>query len=212
MSEIISPELQSYLELNSGSEPDYLSKIREETISEVHNPKMISGHYQGRLLALISKILRPHLILEIGTYTGYSALCLAEGLSENGKLITIEKNADLESRILHNFSLTPLGLKIKLRIGDAHQLIPELNLKPDLVFVDADKRGYRFYYEQLLPVMPTGGFIMVDNVLWSGRVLDYSDDKKTLALQQFNAYVADDNRVEKIILPVRDGITLIRKK
>ena len=212
MSNFISPELQQYLDSNVSPEPDYLRIIREETVAEVHNPKMISGHYQGRLLALISKMVRPKLILEIGTYTGYSALCLAEGLTENGRLITIEKNTDLSERIKRNFSMTTLGQKISLHIGDAHEIIPSLNISPDLVFIDGDKRGYSSYYDLLIPVIPAGGCILVDNVLWSGKVLEESDDKKTLALQQFNQYVSQDERVEKIILPVRDGITLIRKR
>lgn len=212
MAEFLSHTLQQYLEAHSNSEPAHLKVIREQTETEVHNPKMLSGHYQGRLLSMISKLLRPRLIVEIGTYTGYSALCLAEGLTEEGMLITFEKNAELADRIKRNFSTVSFGEKIRLHIGDAHELLPQMDLHPDLVFIDGDKRGYASYYDLLLPRMTSGSCLLVDNVLWSGKVLDPDMDKKTAALHQFNQQVAADERVEQIILPVRDGITLIMKR
>lgn len=212
MADLISDSLQAYLESYSDPEPVYLQKIRLETEREVHSPHMLSGHYQGRLLAFISKLLRPNAILEIGTYTGYSAMCLAEGLSEGGQLMTIEKDSRLEQRILKNLSLNPLGTKIQLMIGDAHQIIQNLNVQPDLVFIDADKRGYESYFDFLLDKLKPGAVILVDNVLWSGKVLDPDSDKKAKALHEFNSKISNDLRVEKIILPIRDGITLIRRK
>lgn len=212
MAEFFTHTLQQYLEAYSSSEPAHLKVIREQTDTEVHNPKMLSGHYQGRLLSMISKLLRPRLIVEIGTYTGYSALCLAEGLTEEGMLITFEKNADLADRIKRNFSTVPLGEKISLNIGDAHELLPQMDLHPDLVFIDGDKRGYASYYDLLIPRMTSGSCLLVDNVLWSGKVLDPDMDKKTAALHQFNQQVAADQRVDQIMLPIRDGITLIMKK
>lgn len=212
MTGFIPEALKDYLNSFSSAEPDYLRRIREETEQEVHSPRMLSGHYQGRLLALISKLTRPEEILEIGTYIGYSALCLAEGLTKTGRLITIEKNAELKERIERNFSLSEIGKKITLHIGDAHELIRTLSLHPDLIFIDGDKRGYAAYYDALLPLMPAGGCMLIDNVLWSGRVLEPGGDKKTNALNDFNKMIAADDRVEKIILPVRDGITLIRKR
>jgi predicted O-methyltransferase YrrM len=173
---------------------------------------MLSGHYQGRLLAMISKLISPVNILEIGTYTGYSALCLAEGLPDHGKLITIEKDATLEQRILKNFSLDPIGQKIQLLTGDAHQILQTLDFQPDLVFVDADKRGYESYFDFLIGRLKSGAVILADNVLWSGKVLQPDSDKKAAALHAFNKAISADQRVEKIILPIRDGLTLIRKK
>ncbi|MFZ9504179.1 MAG: O-methyltransferase [Cyclobacteriaceae bacterium] len=212
MLEGFSNPLNDYLEATASPEPDYLRQIRAETTEQVHSPHMLSGHHQGRLLALISKLLRPKTILEIGTYTGYSALCLAEGLVEEGQLVTIEKDSNLSERILRNINLSPFASRIKLLNGDAHQVLAGLDLQPDLVFIDADKRGYSRYFEALVPRMPSGGVLLADNVLWSGMVLDPGEDKKALALHHFNEQVAKDARVEAVILPIRDGLTLIRKK
>jgi len=212
MADLISDSLQIYLDSHSDPEPEYLQKIRLETEREVHSPHMLSGHYQGRLLAFISKLLHPKSILEIGTYTGYSAMCLAEGLTEGGEVITIEKDPRLEQRILKNLSLDPVGKKIRLMIGDAHQVIQTLNFQPDLVFVDADKRGYDSYFDSLIDRLNAGAVILVDNVLWSGKVMNPDSDKKAEALHAFNSRISKDSRVEKIILPIRDGLTLIRKR
>ena len=212
MLEGFSNRLTDYLEATASPEPEYLRQIRAETIEQVHSPHMLSGHHQGRLLSLISKLLRPKTILEIGTYTGYSALCLAEGLTEGGQLITIEKDPGLSERILRNINLSPFTSTIKLLTGDAHEVLNGLDFQPDLVFIDADKRGYSNYFEVLVPRMPSGGVLLADNVLWSGKVLDPGEDKKSLALHHFNEQVAKDARVEAVILPIRDGLTLIRKK
>jgi predicted O-methyltransferase YrrM len=212
MADLISDSLQAYLDSYSDEEPEYLRAIRSQTEQEVHSPHMLSGHYQGRLLAMISKLISPVNILEIGTYTGYSALCLAEGLPDHGKLITIEKDATLEQRILKNFSLDPIGQKIQLLTGDAHQILQTLDFQPDLVFVDADKRGYESYFDFLIGRLKSGAVILADNVLWSGKVLQPDSDKKAAALHAFNKAISADQRVEKIILPIRDGLTLIRKK
>jgi len=179
---------------------------------------MLSGHVQGRLLSMISHMIRPKRILELGTFTGYSALCLAEGLAEDGCLITIEHNDELEEMIRRNFSRSPLGERIELLIGDACEKVNELaaegmNESFELVFIDADKREYCAYLEAVYPLVPVGGFILADNTLWDGHIIDpaYDKDKQTLGLRAFNDQLAKDERFEKVILPLRDGLTLIRK-
>jgi predicted O-methyltransferase YrrM len=174
---------------------------------------MLSGHLQGRFLSMVSKMVRPKYILEIGTYTGYSALCLAEGLQPDGKLVTIDINEELESMCRRYFSQSPYHQQIDLRIGDAKAIIPQLNYPFDLVFIDADKENYLFYYELLIPKLPSGAFILADNVLWSGKVLDEQHkDKETQSLREFNTHILNDTRVEKLLLPVRDGVMIIRVK
>ena len=183
---------------------------------------MLSGQVQGRVLAMLSKMVRPARILELGTFTGYSALCLAEGLSPNGKLLTIEHNDELESTIRHNLSLSPLGEKIDLVIGDAVDILHQLVLQNgsqaensmfDLVFIDADKRQYCEYLDMVYPLVKTGGWILADNVLWDGHIIDpaYDKDKQTQGLKAFNEKVKNDYRFEQVILPLRDGLTLIHK-
>jgi len=178
---------------------------------------MVSGQVQGRLLSMISHMLRPHRILELGTFTGYSALCMAEGLPDDGIVVTIEHNDELEERIRKNLSLSPLGKKIQLIIGDAIERINELRDEGtnefDLVFIDADKREYCSYLEAVYPLVPTGGFILADNTLWDGHIIDpaYDKDKQTSGLRAFNDKVASDDRFEQVILPLRDGMTIIRK-
>ncbi|MFM7329676.1 MAG: O-methyltransferase [Bacteroidota bacterium] len=209
----ITPEhIARYCEAHTTPAGEDLNAIERDTIDSVHGSGMISGHLQGRLLSMISRMLQPSCIVEIGTFTGYSALCLAEGLAPGGKLITIEKNADLEQQIRSNFSRSPLGGSIDLRIGDARLVLQEINEQPDLVFIDADKRGYPGYYEVAVKLIPAGGFIIVDNVLWKGRVTDPSPDARTQSIMEFNAMVAADTRVEHIMLPILDGLLLIRKK
>ena len=178
---------------------------------------MLSGHVQGRVLSMISHMLRPKHILELGTFTGYSALCLAEGLEEGGKLVTIEHNDELEEMIRRNLARSPLGDKIELIIGDAVERVKELTNERvkefELVFIDADKREYCAYLEALYPFVPIGGFILADNTLWDGHIVDpaYDKDKQTLGLRAFNDHVAADERFEQVILPLRDGLTIIRK-
>lgn len=205
-------DLLNYATTHTSDEPDYLSQIREETERAGTGARMVSGHYQGRLLALLAKMIRPSVVLETGTFTGYSALCFAEGLAEGGKVITIERNAALEPVIRRNLALTPLGSLVDLRIGEALQVIAGISEIPDLVFLDADKKGYSACYELLLPRLRPGGWLLADNVLWKGKVLDTTPDERTRALMAFSKMVSEDSRVEHLMLPVRDGIHIIRKR
>ena len=205
--------LEEYISTHSTPENDILASITRETHLHVLNPHMLSVHVQGRVLSLISHMLRPKRILALGTFTGYSALCLAEGLEEGGKLVTIEHNDELEEMIIRNFARSPLGERIELRIGDCILEIEKLEGPFDLVFIDADKREYCAYLEALYPLVPIGGFILADNTLWDGHIVDpaYDKDKQTLGLRAFNDHVAADERFEQVILPLRDGLTIIRK-
>ncbi|MFZ1806241.1 MAG: O-methyltransferase [Cyclobacteriaceae bacterium] len=209
--EFLDENILHYAESHSAQESDLLRKINRETHLSVLKPRMLSGHLQGRILSMISKMIQPDLILEIGTYTGYSALCLAEGLSSNGKLITMDINEELEDRVRGYFKESEFNNKIDYRIGDAKEIIPTLDAPIDLVFIDADKEGYSLYYDLVIDKMEKGGFIMADNVLWSGKVLDTKPDKDTLAITQFNKKVSDDPRVEHVLMPIRDGIMVLRK-
>ena len=206
--------LQDYIEQHSSPEDATLAYINRDTNLHAVNPHMLSGQVQGRLLSMLSKMIRPQRILELGTYTGYSALCLAEGLAEDGRLITLEHNDVLEDTIRRNIALSPLGEKIELRIGDCKTIIPTLSADFDLVFIDADKREYPLYLDLIYPHVRAGGFILADNTLWDGHVIDpaYDRDRQTIGLREFNDRVAKDDRLEKVILPLRDGLTLIRKK
>ena len=203
-----------YIEQHSSPESDVLKQITRSTHLEVINPRMLSGHVQGRVLSMFSQMIRPQRILELGTFTGYSALCLAEGLTENGKLITIEHNDEMESAIRRNLALSPLGEKIELVIGDAKEELRQLGERRevfDLVFIDADKKEYCDYLDLVLPLMRSGGWILADNTLWDGHIIDpaYDKDKQTVALREFNNKVAQDSHLEKVILPLRDGLTII---
>ena len=214
--------LSEYIEQHSSPESPVLQQITRSTHLEVINPRMLSGHVQGRVLSMISQMIQPKRILELGTFTGYSALCLAEGLTENGKLLTIEHNDELEDMIRRNLALSPLGEKIELVIGDAKEELRRLGERReakdtvlfDLAFIDADKKEYSDYLDLVLPLMRPGGWILADNTLWDGHIIDpaYDKDKQTLALRAFNDKVAADNRLEKVILPLRDGLTIIRLK
>lgn len=210
--DFISPDLQHYVSQHSSSVSELLARIDRETHLEVLQPRMLSGHFQGRVLSMLSHLLRPKNILEIGTYTGYSALCLAEGLASDGKLLTIDVNEELENRVRAYFEASDYAAQIDYQIGDAAQIIPTLQLKFDLVFIDADKQQYPTYYEQALEVLNPGGFILIDNVLWSGKVVDEKhQDKDTSLLRELNLKISQDERVEKVLLPIRDGLYLIRK-
>lgn len=218
--------LPEYIEQHSSPESPVLQQITRSTHLEVINPRMLSGHVQGRVLSMISQMIRPKRILELGTFTGYSALCLAEGLTEDGKLITVEHNDEMEDSIRRNLALSPLGEKIELVIGDAKEAMRRLGDKArgdrredkgaefDLVFIDADKKEYCDYLDLVLPLMRAGGWILADNTLWDGHIIEaaYDKDKQTVALRAFNDKVAADNRLEKVILPLRDGLTIIRVK
>ena len=208
--------LDEYISAHTTPENDALEAISRDTHVHVLNPHMLSGHIQGRLLSMLSHMIHPRRILELGTFTGYSALCLAEGLTDDGLLITVEHNDELEETIRRNLSRSPLGGRIRLRIGDCPEVLKELqgeNQVFDLIFIDADKREYCAYLEQVMPLVPVGGFILADNTLWDGHVIDeaYNKDKQTQGLRAFNETVARDERLEQVILPVRDGLTLIRK-
>lgn len=209
--EFLDENILRYAEAHSGKENELLYRINRETHISVLKPRMLSGHLQGRILAMISKMIKPELILEIGTFTGYSALCLAEGLSKNGKLITIDVNEELEDRVRGYFKDSEFAKRIDYRIGDAKKIIPTLNEAIDLVFIDADKEGYTLYYDLVIDKLTTGGFILADNVLWSGKVLDAKPDKDTVAIIEFNRKVSEDPRVEHVLMPIRDGIMLLRK-
>ena len=206
--------LSEYIEQHSTSESEVLQQITRNTHLEVINPRMLSGHVQGRVLSMLSQMTRPKRILELGTFTGYSALCLAEGLTEDGKLITIEHNDEMEEAIRRNLALSPLGNKIELVIGDAKEELRRLDDKFDLVFIDADKKEYCDYLDLVLPLMRLGGWILADNTLWDGHIIDpaYDKDKQTVALRAFNDKVASDERLDKVILPLRDGLTIIKLK
>lgn len=209
--------LDEYISAHSSPENEVLKAITRDTHIHVLNPHMLSGHIQGRVLSMISHMIAPKRILELGTFTGYSALCLAEGLPEDGKLVTIEHNDELEEAIRRNLSRSPLCDRIELRIGDCKEILhAESNKREalyDLVFIDADKREYCAYLELVYPLVPAGGFILADNTLWDGHVIDaaYDKDKQTLGLRAFNEQLKKDDRFEQVILPLRDGLTLIRK-
>ena len=209
----LDPEIEAYAEAHTTPESALLAQITRDTFLEVLQPRMLSGHLQGRVLSMLSKMIRPNSILEIGTYTGYSALCLAEGLSEQGTLLTIDKNIELYDRANAYFSESTFVSKIKMLKGDALSIVPKLEQKWDLIFIDADKENYQNYYDLTLPNLNKGGFIIADNVLWSGKVIDANEnDVDTCALRSFNTSLIEDDRVEVLMLPVRDGLTVVRKK
>jgi caffeoyl-CoA O-methyltransferase len=209
--DIVDINIQRYAETHTSSESKLLQQINRDTHADVLMPRMLSGHLQGRFLSMISQMIRPSVILEIGTYTGYSALCLAEGLTENGKLITIDINEELESRVRKHFNQSPVSNKIDYRIGNAMVIIPALEETVDLVFIDADKENYGAYFDLVFPKVRPGGIVLADNVLWSGKVLSDKKDKDTRAIHEFNRKIYEDQRVENILLPIRDGIMMIRK-
>jgi len=209
----LDPEIEQYAEAHTTPENSLLAQITRDTYLEVLQPRMLSGHLQGRVLSMLSKMIRPNAILEIGTYTGYSALCLAEGLSAHGTLLTIDKNIELYDRANAYFSESAFAPKIQMLKGNALTIVPDLKQKWDLIFIDADKENYQNYYDLTLPNLNKGGFIIADNVLWSGKVIDANEnDVDTTALRSFNTSLIEDNRVEVLMLPVRDGLTVVRKK
>ncbi len=209
--ELIQTEIQRYAEKHTTDESALLKKINCETQVQVLMPRMLSGHLQGRVLSMISCMIRPKVILEIGTYTGYSALCLAEGLGENGKLITIDINKELQDRTSGYLQEADMHHRIDYRIGDASAIIPEIKDKFDLVFIDADKENYARYFDMVIDRVNLNGFILADNVLWSGKVLQAKPDKDTRAIIDFNEKIHRDSRVENVLLPIRDGIMVMRK-
>ncbi|OUJ75415.1 O-methyltransferase [Hymenobacter crusticola] len=209
-------ELNTYAEAHTSPESDVLRRLNRETHVQVLAPRMLSGHLQGRLLSMISHMVRPRRILELGTFTGYSALCLAEGLAPDGELHTVEQNPELEDRIRRYVAEADLAERIHLHIGQALDLVPSFQETWDLVFIDADKINNDAYYELVLPHVRAGGFILIDNVLWSGKALASYPvkpaDKDAHAVRAFNDKVQQDERVENVLLPVRDGILIVRKR
>ncbi|MGC6430128.1 MAG: O-methyltransferase [Jejuia sp.] len=210
----IPEELDNYVVTHSEDEPELLQKLTRETYQKILQPRMLSGHYQGRLLSMISKLVNPKNILEIGTYTGYSALCLVEGMQTDGELHTIDINEELVDFQRKYFDLSEYGLQIHQHLGNALDIIPELDLKFDLVFIDADKDNYSKYFKIIVEKLNAGGIILSDNVLWSGKVLDTTfkkEDSATPALIAYNKLLKEDKRVETVVLPIRDGLTISRK-
>jgi caffeoyl-CoA O-methyltransferase len=212
--DFLNKEIEKYCIDHSQMESSILSKINRETHAKVLQPRMLSGHMQGNFLIMLSKMIRPQNILEIGTYTGYSAVCLAQGLQEGGTLHTIDVNEELESIVRNYFDEAELTGKINYHIGDAIKIIPEINDTLDLVFIDADKKNYSNYYDLVFDKVKNGGFIIADNVLWSGKVLDTEKNKDTdtVCIDAFNKKVHADQRVEHMMLPLRDGLMIVRKK
>jgi caffeoyl-CoA O-methyltransferase len=210
--EFLDPKLDQYVCEHTSAEDDLLKKIYRETHLEVMKPRMLSGHFQGRLLSMFSKMIRPQRILEIGTYTGYSALCLAEGLTKDGKLFTIDINDELENRVRNYFNISENSHKINFLVGDALKILPTIKENWDIVFIDADKLNYVNYYKSVFDSVNIGGYIIADNVLWSGKVVDRTkQDRETTLLRAYNKLIHDDNRVEELLLPVRDGLMIARK-
>lgn len=212
--DFISPELLAYCEDHSSGEDELLRHISRETYAKVLMPRMLSGHLQGKTLELLAKMLNPKVILEIGTFTGYSGICLARGLGENGKLITLDINEELEDMVRGFFEKSGLGSKIDYRIGNALDIIPTIHENFDMVFIDADKANYINYYNLVVGKVNQGGIILADNVLWSGKVITEDGkkiDKDTQIILDYNTMVQNDPRVENVLLPIRDGLMLARK-
>lgn len=207
-------DLEQYLLDHIDPEPALLQELSRDTHARLLNGRMVSGHLQGRLLVMLCRMIQPKKVLELGTFTGYSALCFAEGTAEDALIHTFEINDELEDQARLWFSRSEYGSKIRLHIGDALQLLPIMKETFDLAFIDSDKRDYKACYETVLPKVRPGGFILVDNTLWGGKILGEiaPSDAHSLAIIDFNEYLANDTRVEKVLLPLRDGLTLIYKK
>lgn len=212
--DFIPEPLERYITAHSEDEPEILQQLSRETFQKILQPRMLSGHYQGRVLSMLSKLVNPKTILEIGTYTGYSALCLAEGLQKEGVLHTIDVNEELVDFQRKYFDKSDYGTQIQQHLGDALEIIPKLDTTFDLVFIDADKENYANYFHLVIDKLKPGGIILSDNVLWSGKVIEplKKDDVSTEALIKYNKLLKDDARVETLLLPIRDGLTVSRKK
>ena len=208
----LSQDLEDYIEQHSEKEPAHLAALNKETYQKILLPRMLSGHFQGRVLSMLSKLIRPKNILEIGTYTGYSALCLCEGMQENGQLHTIDIKEELVDFQRKHFDKSVWGHQIVQHLGEGIGIIPTIDLTFDLVFIDADKENYLNYFELIVPKMNKGGIILSDNVLWSGKVVEplQKKDLSTKVLLEYNKLLANDPRVETVLLPIRDGLTVSR--
>lgn len=211
--EFIDEKIEAYALAHSQPESEVLKKLNRDTHANILMPRMLSGHMQGNFLSMLSKMIQPKHILEIGTYTGYSGICLAQGLQEGGKLYTIDINEELEKMVRSFFDEAGLANKINYYIGNALDILPTIKQTFDLVFIDADKKNYSAYYDLIFDKVSNGGYIIADNVLWSGKVLDAPEkmDADTKAVDAFNKKIHTDNRVEHMLLPVRDGLMIIRK-
>lgn len=212
--EFIADNLDQYVCSHSENEPEILADLNRRTHVSVIQPRMLSGHYQGRVLSMLSHMIQPEKVLEIGTYTGYSALCLAEGLKEKGHLTTIDVNEELEDFVASYIEKAGMGDRITQLIGDAIDIIPTLDEQFDIIFIDADKKNYCNYYDLVFDKVKSGGYIIADNVLWSGKVLEDYDslDRETKILMDYNRKIHEDERVQEVLLPIRDGIMIARKK
>jgi predicted O-methyltransferase YrrM len=213
--DFIDKSISDYSENHTEAESDILAQLSRETYVKILRPRMLSGHLQGRVLSMFSHMIKPLNILEIGTYTGYSALCLAEGMQVNGKLITIDINEELEEFVIPYFEKSAYSSNIDYRIGDAMEIIPGINEKFDLVFIDADKINYTHYYDMIFDKINSNGYIIIDNVLWSGKIIVEEGAKidiDTKAIMDFNKKVHLDERVQNVLLPIRDGLMVLRKK
>lgn len=212
--EFLPKEIDAFVVNHTEAESEVLQTINRNTHLNVLSPRMLSGHFQGRVLSLLSHMIQPENILEIGTYTGYSAICLAEGLKDVGKLITIDINDELEEFVKNNIKLAGLENKIEFKIGKALEIIPQLHQTFDIVFIDADKTNYSNYYDLVFDKVKTGGYIIADNVLWSGKVIEKKEkyDKDTQAMIDYCGKIQNDNRVQNVLFPIRDGLMICRKK
>jgi predicted O-methyltransferase YrrM len=210
----LSDELDQYVTQHSQDEPELLAQLNKETYQKILQPRMLSGHFQGRVLSMLSKIIHPSTVLEIGTYTGYATLCMAEGLAEDGTIDTIDVNEELVDFQRKYFDRSKWGKQISQHLGSAIDVIPTLDKKYDLVFIDADKDNYINYFHLVVPIMNKGGIILSDNVLWSGKVLEEvkPNDKTTKLIMAYNELLKNDSRVETVLLPIRDGLTVSRVK
>ncbi|MEO9871930.1 O-methyltransferase [Ekhidna sp.] len=210
--EFLTEDLQQYVEDHSEPESDLLQQINRETHLHVLKPRMLSGHLQGRVLSMLSHMIKPKNILEIGTYTGYAALSMAEGMQSDGKLVTIDNNAELSIRTKEYFSKSNYANQLEMILGNALEVIPSLDKKWDLVFIDADKENYTNYFDLIIDQVNVGGFIIADNVLWSGKVFDETkSDKDTEAIRDFNHKMHTDSRIQNVLFPIRDGLMILRK-